>query len=160
MLLGTQVKLCKITNTADPNPLNEIYYKYNENLNCGLKSSYENMKLISHNKEVCTEANKIIEQAHTQFHAVFDKDLTNGYNGFYGHHECHLNWASQERPPASKVKVPSYDHSLKGLQQELMDDLTRQNVLLIPQEHGIKVQAVCPTFLQRKKGQKLSPNKI
>ena len=157
MLLGTQVKLCKITNTADPNPLNEIYYKYNENLNCGLKSSYENIKLISHNKEVCTEANKIIEQAHRQFHAVFDKDLTNGYNGFYGHHECHLNWASQERPPASKVKVPSYDHSLKGLQQELMDDLTRQNVLLIPQEHGIKVQAVCPSFLQRKQRAKTKP---
>jgi len=36
------------------------------------------------------------------------------------------------------------------LQQELMDDLTHQGVLLIPQDHDIKVQAVCPSFLQRK----------
>ena len=31
-----------------------------------------------------------------------------------------------------------------------MDELTEQNVLLIPQEHNIKVQAVCPSFIQRK----------
>ena len=81
---------------------------------------------------------------------MFDKNLTQGYNGYYGQHKCYLNWASSERPTASKVKVPSYDHALKGLQQELMDDLTHQGVLLIPQDHDIKVQAVCPSFLQRK----------
>ena len=32
----------------------------------------------------------------------------------------------------------------------LMDDLTAQGVLLIPQEHDITVQSVCPSFLQRK----------
>ena len=48
------------------------------------------------------------------------------------------------------MRVPNYNHELKGLQQDLMDELTNQNVLLIPQEHNIKIQSVCPSFLQRK----------
>ena len=47
---------------------------------------------------------------------MFNKDLTGGYNDYYG----------------------------------LMDELTNQEVLLIPQEHNISVQTVCPSFLQRK----------
>ena len=31
-----------------------------------------------------------------------------------------------------------------------MDVLTDQNVLLIPQDHIIEVQTICPSFLQRK----------
>ena len=84
------------------------------------------------------------------YEQVFNKNLTDGYNNYYGRHECSLNWASLERPVASKVKVPNYDHDLKVLQQEVMDELTDQNVLLIPQEHNIEVQAICPSFLQRK----------
>ena len=38
-----------------------------------------------------------------------------------------------------------------------MDELTRQNVLLIPQQHNIKVQTVCPSFLQRKQRAKNKP---
>ena len=46
---------------------------------------------------------------------------------------------------------------MKILQQELMDDLTNQNVLLVPQEHGIQVQAICPSFIQRKQRARLKP---
>ena len=80
----------------------------------------DNLALINHNKDVCSEANEIIQEAHEKFSSVFDKDLKRGYNGFYGKHLCRLNWASSERPPASKVRVPSYEHELKSLQQELM----------------------------------------
>ena len=88
------------------------------------------------------EAKEMIQKAHKMCSSVFNKDLSRGYNGFYGKHECDLNWASSERPAANKVKVPSYDHELKGLQQEFMDDLTNQGVLLIPQDHNITVQSV------------------
>merc|ERR1712082_516216 len=30
----------------------------------------------------------LIHAAHRQFRKVFSKDLTGGYNGYYGHHEC------------------------------------------------------------------------
>ena len=29
--------------------------------------------------------------ANRQFPKVFSKDLSQGYNGYYGHHKCHLN---------------------------------------------------------------------
>ena len=74
---------------------------------------------------------------HEQYSVVFDKDLTHGYNNFYCLHERSLNWTPTERPSATRVHTPNYDHDLNILQQEVMDDLTDQNVLLIPQEHNI-----------------------
>ena len=153
ILLGTEVKQCKIrwgtdstvNQSEDPN-----YYSYSPKLSTFQHDGSENIQLIQHNKEVSKEANEIIEDAHSKYSKVFNNDLSKGYNGFYGTHQCHLNWATKERPSASKVRVPSYDHELKGLQQELMDELTDQGVLLIPQEHDIKVQSVCPSFIQRK----------
>ena len=109
------------------------------------------------NADIESEAKELIDKAHHTNREVFNKDLSTGYNHFYGKHRCGLNWASSERHLASKVKVPSYDHDLKGLQQELMDDLTLQNVLLIPQEHNITVQAVCPSFIKRKQKAKDKP---
>ena len=103
------------------------------------------------------EARNIITDAHEKFKSVFNNDLSNGYNHYFGKHKCHLNWATSERPLANKVRVPSYDHDLKGLQQELMDDLTDQGVLLIPQDHDIVVQSVCPSFIQRKQRAKDKP---
>ena len=61
---------------------------------------------------------------------------------------CRLNWASTESPLADKVIVPNYNHALKGLQQELLDDLTDQGILLIPQNNNIQVQSA--SLLQRK----------
>ena len=121
VLLGSHVKLCKITTTYDATAPNKDYYKYNSKPEA-LDKGIQNIGLISHNRAVSEEANKIIDQVHSKFHAVYNKDLTEGYNGYYGPHKCQLNWASSERPPASKVKIPSYDHDLKGIQQELMDD--------------------------------------
>ena len=46
---------------------------------------------------------------------------------------------------------------MKKLQQEVMDTLTDQNVLLIPQEHDIEVQTICPSFLQRKQRARQKP---
>ena len=102
-------------------------------------------------------ANNIIQNVHANFSQFFDKDLTTGYNGFFGKHYCRLNWATAERPSANKERIPNYNHALKGLQQDLMDDLTDQGVLLIPQEYDIKVQAVCPSFIQRKQRAKNEP---
>lgn len=93
----------------------------------------------------------MILTANRRFRKVFSKDLSQGYNGYYGHHKCHLNWASQQRPEARKIHVASYNHSLKSVMQELCDDLTAQGVLRIPQQHGIQVQSVCPSFLTRKR---------
>ena len=41
-----------------------------------------------------------------------------------------------------------------------MDELTDQGVLLIPQQHDIQVQAVCPSFIQRKQRAKNKPEHL
>ena len=99
------------------------------------------MTLISLNNVKSPEARLIINEAHRKYGQVFNKDLKKGYNGYYGVHKCRLNWAIEDRPSATKVRVPNYNHALKGLQQELMDELTEQNVLLIPQDHNIQVSS-------------------
>ena len=101
--------------------------------------------------DIQPDVKKIIDQAHNIYKGVFDKDLTNSYNHYFGKHVCKLNWASLQRPDARKVPVVNYDHDLKGIMQELCDHLTNQNVLKIPQEHNMFVHSVCPSFLQRKR---------
>ena len=101
--------------------------------------------------EVQKQVRRILDSAHMEFREVFNRDLSGGYNHRYGRHECKLNWSSLQRPQARKVPIANYDHDMKGIMQELCDDLTNQKVLKIPQEHGIFVQSVCPSFLQRKR---------
>ena len=99
----------------------------------------------------------LIQGANRQFRKVFSKDLTGGYNGYFGQHKCHLNWATQQRPEARKIHVASYNHSLKGVLQEVCDELTEQGVLKIPQQHWINIQSVCPSFLTQKRRAKDKP---
>ena len=110
------------------------------------------------NPDCDPEVKKLIGVAHEENRHVFNKDLTGGYNGYFGKHECKLNWSSSKRPKANKVRVVNYDHDLKGLMQEVCDRLTEQGVLAITQEQGVQVQAVCPSFLERKQRGKDSPS--
>ena len=89
---------------------------------------------------------------------VFDQNLKNGYNQAAGKHICSLNWASSQRPSATKVKIPVYNTQLNVLLQEVCDSLTEQGVLGIPQEEDIQVQAVSPCFLRKKQSAKNKPN--
>ena len=41
-----------------------------------------------------------------------------------------------------------------------MNELTDQNLLLIPQEHDITVQSVCPNFILRKQRAKSTPEHL
>ena len=115
-----------------------------------IAENFPKIKEIKFGDKISTEAKELITNANDLFAEVFNKDLTDGYNDFYGRHRCQLNWTGEERPFASKVRVPNYHHELRGLQQELMDELTVQGVLLIPQQHNINIQSVCPSFLQKK----------
>lgn len=50
-----------------------------------------------------------------------------------------------------KLPIANYDQNLRGITQEICNDLTQQGVLKIPQDHNICVQSVCPSFLKRKR---------
>ena len=157
--LGKEVKKCKLRNTEEVESKPRSYYNYVPTL-ASITSDTGHDAEISLSNIASTTVRKKIMETHRQHRNVFDKDLTMGYNGVFGKHECRLNWATRERPPADKVRVPNYNHCLKSLQQELMDELTNQNVLLIPQEHEIQVQSVCPSFVQRKQRAKNVPEHL
>jgi hypothetical protein len=147
--------LKNLTTEEVENKLNtEPYYKFSAVKYTETDDGVNNIKEIKKGEDISKEAEEMVDEAHFLYSAVFNKDLSEGYNGFNGKHECDLNWASSERPAATKVRVTSYDHELKGLQQELMDELTNQGVLLVPQERNITVQSVCPSFIQRKQSQR------
>ena len=154
IFLGKDVKLIRVWKTEDETLNDPKYYPgYSPKLTNIIE---DNISPISVG-DMPADVKKIIDDAHEKYKDVFNKDLSKGYNGFFGKHKCKLNWATSERPLANKVRVPSYDHGLKSLQQDLMDDLTDQGVLLVPQEHNISVQAVCPSFIQRKQRARNKP---
>ena len=129
---------------ADPS-----FYTFN-NMEANNMPKEDNTKEISMGKEIKQEVRRRLDVAHRDMAAVFDESLQGGYNGYYGPHECRLNWAGKERPPSNKLRVANYNHALNGLLQEVMDEMTRQGVLQDPQQLGITVQSVCLVFLQRK----------
>ena len=83
-------------------------------------------------KDISTEAINIINNANITYKEVFNNDLSQGYNMAFGKHICKLNWASDNRPPSSKVHVVNYDHETKCLLQNVCDQFTAQGVLGLP----------------------------
>jgi hypothetical protein len=116
--------------------------------------------LPSRSTPIPQAAVETIISAHANFAPVFNKDLSQGYNGASGPHVCRLNWAGQTRPTADQVRMVSYSHDLKQLHQAVCDDLTHQQVLGVPQDHNVNVQFVCPSFLRRKPRAKGKPNHL
>ena len=106
------------------------------------------------------EVKEMLDQGHKANSRVFDESLVGGYNGYYGPFECKLNWASEQRPPCSKLRAVNYSHALMALQQEVMDDLTREGVMQDPHDLGISVQSICPSFLNRKRKAKDKPKEL
>ena len=121
---------------------------------------HQQLPALPQGKSIPAEVISTINQLHLQFKEVFNKDLTQGYNGAAGPHVCKLNWAGDTRPTSSQIRMVSYSHDLKQLHQAVCDDLTNQQVLGIPQQHNINVQFVCPSFLRRKPKAKGKPNHL
>ena len=145
------LKLAPTTNSSisDPPSSTQYYNQYSPQPVHSPPDS-ETIQLIKFGKRE-PELKAALESAYRQYHDVFNKDLSNGYNRYYGRHLCNLNWTLQQRPTARKVPIVSYSHDLKGVMQEICDKLTDQGVLKVPQHHNIIVQSVCPSFLRRKR---------
>ena len=113
---------------------NNLCYSSHNDATIGLKT-IDQLKI----GETTTEIRDLLFATNTKYRKVFNKDLTGGYNGYYGPHTCNLNWASSQRPEVRKIPIANYDHELKGVLQEVCDNLTAQGVLKVPQDHGIIV---------------------
>ena len=168
ILLGKkgQVKTLKILQTHEETSIPEkladsSYYDFNKVITKAT-SGGDNINKITFGPSIEEGIRQQIHAAHIQHQAVFDDSLTGGYNHYYGHHECKLNWASQARPQSNKRRAVNYSHELNGLLQEVIDDLTREKVLRDPQDPdlNISVQCICPAFLTRKQKAKDKPKHL
>ena len=165
ILLGKkgQVQKVKISQTMERSPVAAPsppgYYVFNkqEVTHCDGKA---NLAKISFGGKVEKDVKEMLTQGHSIYSQVFDESLAGGYNGYFGPFECRLNWASEQRPPCSKLRAVNYCHSNNALLQEVMDDLTREGVLRDPQELNISVQSICPAFLNRKRKAKDKPKEL
>ena len=93
IILGKDVKKIKVRGTTEVKPpdIDQTFYKYKPDLKKINGEGDDNIKLIVQSNKITEEAKEIIEKAHSQFQQVFNKDLSEGYNSYYGKHECHLN---------------------------------------------------------------------
>ena len=111
--------------TAPPN-----YYQYKKRLKVPPTDS-ETIDNIKYG-EMDPDLKEKLLTNHRKYRKVFSGDLSEGYNGYFGPHVCRLNWSTPQRPEAKKFPIANYDHELRGLQQEICDELTDQGVLKIP----------------------------
>ena len=156
VMLGKDIKQLHIRPTTNIQPPTQVLKPDQKNTTC---------KPVLPVIPVRTEpipkgALEIIHAAQDKYSAVFNSDLSQGYNGASGTHVCRLNWSGDTRPTTDQVRMVNYSHELKQLHQAVCDDLTNQQVLGIPQEHNINVQFVCPSFLRRKPKAKGKPNHL
>ena len=165
ILLGKkgQIQKVKVSTTVEKTPLAapppSDYYVFNkqEVVECDGKA---NLAKITFGSRVEKEVKEMLLQGHNTYSQAFDESLAGGYNGYFGKFECRLNWASEQRPPCTKLRAVNYNHSNNALLQEVMDDLTREGVLGDPHDMDISVQCICPAFLNRKRKAKDKPKEL
>ena len=112
ILNDNKVNSIKLTSTQTSEWIN--LSSINTNLTKTELSDSETINLIKIGKTT-PEIKEILEQAHRRHRKVFSKDLSGGYNGYYGPHVCRLNWISSQRPEARKIPIANYDFELKGV---------------------------------------------
>ena len=104
------------------------------------KDDIDNIQNITLGPHIESQVKDMIDAAHIENAVVFDENLSQGYNHYYGEHLCKLNWAGKERPHSNKLRTANYSQDLNALMQEVIDDLTNQEVLKPPEELNITVQ--------------------
>ena len=87
--------------------------------------------------------------------AVFDGDLTEGYNGWSGNFDVDFEFGNNLPPPSHKGSVPSY-YKMEDemVLQAKIEELEKQNVVAKVSELGINIQYASPCMLARKSSSK------
>ena len=88
------------------------------------------------------------ERINQEYAMVFEQ-VTTGYNGYFGKFEAEVNMGPT-LPPQRKGRVPLYSHGDKVILQERIDALTDAGIVARPQDVGVNVEYVSPTFLVKK----------
>ena len=84
-----------------------------------------------------------------QYDRVFDPAIT-GYNSAIGPFQARVNMGSVEPPPQRKGRLPLYGRDKLTELQQKFDELENFGVLQRPEDLGIAVEYLNPSFLMKK----------
>ena len=93
------IRMIPTVNSSISDPLAVTdYYDHYKQKPISHPPETETIKLIKFSKTE-PEVKATLETANRQYRDVFNRDLSNGYKGYFGKHLCNLNWTSQQWPP-------------------------------------------------------------
>ena len=141
---------CQIRATTDINlsDINENVLPPKSNIhNTNVTTSYQSVT-IDPNNQLSSSLKEKFVHLHQSYNTVF-QPIIGRYNDSSGVVRARVN-IGKNVPPTRKLKVPTYSNSnLQDLQNKF-DDLERQGVFCRPEDIGIAVEHVSPSFLVRK----------
>ena len=105
-------------------------------------------KSISLDKQLSQEWCDIFNEANLSFDSVFEP-FGGRYNGKSGRLKMKINFGSST-PPVRKLHAPNYGRDNLNALQEKFDELEAQGVFARPEDVGVIVEHVSPSFLVRK----------
>ena len=109
------------------------------------------LKKIQINKKLLnSEQLATLEQVHRENAAVFNNDLTTGYNHRMGEYSVSFVFKSTSSPPPFKVWAPQYNRGCQELLQAKCDQLESQGVLVDPLKEKVDVLHLSPIMIQQK----------
>jgi len=109
-----------------------------------------------HSKNVVVDPSNVLSsdeqrafvQLHNRYDNVFNPRI-GAYNDASGRVRAHINMGPVD-PPVNKGHLPSYSKDKMVLLQQKMDELEELGVLARPEEVGVVVEHVSPSFLVKK----------
>ncbi len=109
---------------------------------------FSNEIIIDPSKHLSSEWHRAFKDLHQQYDSVFEP-IIGRYNGFAGKLKARISFGSAV-PPPRKLHAPSYSRDNLQILQDKFDELESQNVFGRPEDYGVTVEHVSPSFLVKK----------
>lgn len=113
-----------------------------------LSPPYSKHVKIDPNNQLSSEWKVAFEELHASYDSVFE-DTIGRYNDKSGKVRARINFG-QAKPPTRKLRVPNYCKGNLDILQEKFDELEGEGVMGRPEDYGVIVEHVSPSFLVQK----------
>lgn len=113
-----------------------------------LSSNFSKHVTIDPSNVLSADEQRAFHQLHSRYDNVFNPRI-GAYNDVSGRVRAHINMGPVD-PPVNKGHLPSYGNQKMVLLQQKMDELEDLGVLARPEDVGIVVEHVSPSFLVKK----------
>ncbi len=104
---------------------------------------------IDPDAQLSAEDKELFAEQHLKYDELFEP-VIGRYNDYAGKVRARVN-LGRTAPPTRKLHVPRYDKKNLDLLQDKFDELERQGVFRRPEDIGVVVEHVSPSFLVKKR---------